>query len=132
MSGITDPIADMLTRIRNACSAKLPVVNIPASNLKQEIARVLKEKGFIKKYVVVEDGKQGIIKVLLRYTDGVPAIQGIQRVSRPGLRRYSNVETLPRVLNGLGYAILSTSQGVMTDHEARKQKVGGEVLCKVW
>jgi len=132
MSGITDPIADMLTRIRNACSAKLPVVNIPASNLKQEIARVLKEKGFIKKYVVVEDGKQGIIKVLLRYTDGVPAIQGIQRVSRPGLRRYSNVETLPKVLNGLGYAILSTSQGVMTDHEARKQKVGGEVLCKVW
>jgi len=132
MSGITDPIADMLTRIRNACAAKLPVVNIPASNLKQEIARVLKEKGFIKKYVVVEDGKQGIIKMLLRYTDGVPAIQGIQRVSRPGLRRYSNVETLPRVLNGLGYAILSTSQGVMTDHEARKQKVGGEVLCKVW
>jgi len=132
MSGITDPIADMLTRIRNACSAKLPVVNIPASNLKQEIARVLKEKGFIKKYVVVEDGKQGIIKMLLRYTDGIPAIQGIQRISRPGLRRYSNVETLPKVLNGLGYAILSTSQGVMTDHEARKQKVGGEVLCKVW
>jgi len=132
MSGITDPIADMLTRIRNACSAKLPVVNVPASNLKQEIARVLKEKGFIKKYVVVEDGKQGMIKMLLRYTDGVPAIQGIQRVSRPGLRRYSNVETLPKVLNGLGYAILSTSQGVMTDHEARKQKVGGEVLCKVW
>jgi small subunit ribosomal protein S8 len=132
MSGITDPIADMLTRIRNACTAKLPVVNIPASNLKQEIARVLKEKGFIKKYVVVEDGKQGIIKMLLRYTDGIPAIQGIQRISRPGLRRYSNVETLPKVLNGLGYAILSTSQGVMTDHEARKQKVGGEVLCKVW
>jgi small subunit ribosomal protein S8 len=132
MSGITDPIADMLTRIRNACGAKLPVVNIPSSNLKQEIARVLKEKGFIKKYVVVEDGKQGIIKVLLRYTDNAPAIQGIQRVSRPGLRRYSNVETLPKVLNGLGYAILSTSKGVMTDHEARKLGVGGEVLCKVW
>jgi len=132
MSGITDPIADMLTRIRNASTAKLPVVDVPASNLKQEIARVLKEKGFIKKYVVVEDGKQGIIKMLLRYTNGIPAIQGIQRVSRPGLRRYSNVEKLPKVLNGLGYAILSTSYGVMTDHEARKQNVGGEVLCKVW
>jgi small subunit ribosomal protein S8 len=132
MSGITDPIADMLTRIRNAAAARLPVVNIPSSGLKQEIARVLKEKGFIKKYVVVEDGKQGIIKILLRYTNGVSAIQGIQRVSRPGLRRYTNAEKLPKVLNGLGYAILSTSQGVMTDHEARKQNVGGEVLCKVW
>jgi small subunit ribosomal protein S8 len=132
MSGLTDPIADMLTRIRNASAARQPVVNIPSSNLKQEIARVLKEKGFIKKYVVVEDGKQGVIKVLLRYTNDTPAIQGIQRVSRPGLRRYSNVETLPKVLNGLGYAILSTSLGVMTDHEARQQKVGGEVLCKVW
>ncbi|MDR3000992.1 MAG: 30S ribosomal protein S8 [Fibromonadaceae bacterium] len=132
MSGITDPIADMLTRIRNASAARLPVVDVPASNLKQEIARVLKEKGFIKKYVVVEDGKQGIIKMLLRYTGGVSAIQGIQRVSRPGLRRYTNAEKLPKVLNGLGYAILSTSQGVMTDHEARKQNVGGEVLCKVW
>lgn len=132
MSGLTDPIADMLTRIRNAAAARLQVVNVPSSNLKQEIARVLKEKGFIKKYVVVEDGKQGIIKMLLRYTDGVSAIQGIQRVSRPGLRRYSDVETLPRVLNGLGYAILSTSRGVMTDHEARKQNIGGEVLCKVW
>jgi len=132
MSGITDPIADMLTRIRNASAARLPVVNIPSSNLKQEIARVLKEKGFIKKFVVVEDGKQGIIKMLLRYTNGTSAIQGIQRLSRPGLRRYANVEKLPKVLNGLGYAIISTSQGVMTDHEARKLGVGGEVLCKVW
>jgi len=132
MSGITDPIADMLTRIRNASAARLPVVNIPSSNLKQEIAKVLKEKGFIKKFVVVEDGKQGIIKMLLRYTNGISAIQGIQRLSRPGLRRYANVEKLPKVLNGLGYAIISTSQGVMTDHEARKLGVGGEVLCKVW
>jgi small subunit ribosomal protein S8 len=132
MSGLTDPIADMLTRIRNASAARLPVVDIPSSSLKQEIARVLKEKGFIKKFVVVEDGKQGILKVLLRYTGGVPAIQGIQRVSRPGLRNYANVDKLPKVLNGLGYAIISTSHGVMTDHEARKQKVGGEVLCKVW
>jgi len=132
MSGITDPIADMLTRIRNASAARLPVVNIPSSNLKQEIARVLKEKGFVKKFVVIEDGKQGTIKMLLRYTNGTPAIQGIQRLSRPGLRRYANVEKLPKVLNGLGYAIISTSQGVMTDHEARKLGVGGEVLCKVW
>jgi len=132
MSGITDPIADMLTRIRNASAARLPVVNIPSSSLKQEIARVLKEKGFVKKFVVVEDGKQGIIKMLLRYTNGTPAIQGIQRLSRPGLRRYANVDKLPKVLNGLGYAIISTSQGVMTDHEARKLGVGGEVLCKVW
>jgi len=132
MSGITDPIADMLTRIRNASAARLPVVNIPSSNLKQEIARVLKEKGFVKKFVVVEDGKQGVIKMLLRYTNGTPAIQGIQRLSRPGLRRYANVDKLPKVLNGLGYAIISTSQGVMTDHEARKLGVGGEVLCKVW
>ena len=101
---MTDPIADMLTRVRNASKAKLPVVDIPASNLKREIARVLQEKGFIKKFVVVEDGKQGILKVLLRYTKGESAIQGIQRVSTP----------------------------VMTDHEARKENVGGEVIAKVW
>ena len=129
---MTDPIADMLTRIRNASTAKLPVVDIPDSNLKRDIARVLQEKGFIKKFVVVEDGKQGILKVLLRYTNGVPAIQGLQRVSTPGLRHYVDVAKLPRVRNGLGYAIISTSQGVMTDHEAREQKVGGEVVAKVW
>ena len=129
---MTDPIADMLTRIRNASTAKLPVVDIPASNLKREIARVLQEKGFIKKYVVVEDGKQGMLKILLRYTKGVSAIQGIQRVSTPGLRHYVDVAKLPRVRNGLGYAIISTSKGVMTDHEAREQKVGGEVIAKVW
>jgi small subunit ribosomal protein S8 len=129
---MTDPIADMLTRIRNAVAAKMPVVDIPASNLKREIARVLQEEGFIKKFVVVDDGKQGILKVLLRYTDGTPAIQGIQRVSRPGLRHYSDVAKLPRVRNGLGFAIISTSQGVMTDHKARKLSVGGEVIAKVW
>ena len=129
---MTDPIADMLTRIRNAVAAKMPVVDIPASNQKREIARVLQEKGFIKKYVVVDDGKQGTLKVLLRYTNGAPAIQGIQRVSRPGLRHYVDVAKLPRVRNGLGYAIISTSQGVMTDREARQQKMGGEVIAKVW
>lgn len=129
---LSDPIADMLTRIRNATAARMPVVDVPASGLKREVARVLQEKGFIKKFVVVEDGKQGLIKLLLRYTDGVPAIQGLQRTSRPGLRLYSSVEKLPRVRNGLGFAILSTPQGVMTDREARKLNVGGEVLCKVW
>ena len=129
---MTDPIADMLTRIRNASSAKLPVVDIPASNLKREIARVLQEKGFIKKFVVVDDGKQGLLKILLRYTNGAAAIQGLQRVSTPGLRHYVDVAKLPRVRNGLGYAIISTSQGVMTDREAREQKVGGEVIAKVW
>ena len=122
---MTDPIADMLTRIRNAASAKLPVVDIPASNLKRE-------KGFIKKFVVVDDGKQGILKVLLRYTKGESAIQGIQRISSPGLRHYVDAAKLPRVRNGLGYAIISTSKGVMTDHEARKENVGGEVIAKVW
>lgn len=129
---LSDPIADMLTRIRNATAARMPVVDVPASGLKREVARVLQEKGFIKKFVVVEDDKQGLIKLLLRYTDGVPAIQGLQRTSRPGLRQYSSVEKLPRVRNGLGFAILSTPQGVMTDREARKLNVGGEVLCKVW
>jgi small subunit ribosomal protein S8 len=129
---ISDPIADMLTRIRNATTARLPVVDVPASGLKRELARVLQEKGFIKKFVVIEDEKQGMIKLLLRYTEGVPAIQGIQRTSRPGLRQYVTVDRLPRVRNGLGYAILSTPQGVMTDKEARKLNVGGEVLCKVW
>jgi len=129
---LSDPIADMLTRIRNAAASRLPVVDVPASGLKRELARVLQEKGFIKKFVIVEDGKQGIIKLLLRYTEGVSAIQGIQRTSRPGLRQYVAVDKLPRVRNGLGFAILSTPQGVMTDHEARKLNVGGEVLCKVW
>ena len=129
---MTDPIADMLTRIRNATASRMPVVDIPASGLKRELARVLQEKGFIKKFVVVDDGKQGMLKVLLRYTNGEAAIQGIQRVSRPGLRNYASSDKLPKVRNGLGYAIISTSQGVMTDHEARKMNVGGEVICKVW
>lgn len=129
---MSDPIADMLTRIRNAAAAKLPVVDIPASGFKVEIARVLQENGFVKKFVVVEDGKQGILKVLLRYTKGESAIQGIQRVSSPGLRHYASSGRIPKVRNGLGYAIVSTSKGVMTDHEARKAHLGGEVICKVW
>jgi small subunit ribosomal protein S8 len=129
---MSDPIADMLTRIRNATMAAKPVVEVPASNMKRELAKVLQEKGFIKKFVVVDDGKQGIMKILLRYTDGIPAIQGIQRVSRPGRRFYSAAMEMPKVLNGLGYVVVSTSQGLLTGQECRKQNIGGEVICKVW
>jgi small subunit ribosomal protein S8 len=129
---MSDPIADMLTRIRNATMAKKPVVEIPASKIKREVAKILAEKGFIKTFVIVEDDKQGMMKVLLRYTNGVPAIQGIERVSRPGRRYYSSSTEMPKILNGLGYAIISTSHGVMTDHDCRAQNVGGEVICYVW
>lgn len=128
----SDPIADMLTRVRNAVLVRKPVVDVPASGLKCELAKVLQTKGFIKKFVVVEDGKQGVIKILLRYTEGESAIQGIQRVSRPGLRNYTSADKLPRVRNGLGYAIISTSKGLLTDQDCRKQNIGGEVLCKIW
>jgi small subunit ribosomal protein S8 len=129
---MSDPIADMLTRIRNAAKARKPVVDVPASNLKREIAKQLVEKGFIKKFVVVDDGKQGVMKVLLRYTKGESAIQGLERVSTPGRRVYAASTDIPKVLNGLGYALVSTSQGVLTDHDCRTRNVGGEVICKVW
>lgn len=129
---MSDPIADMLTRIRNATSARKPVVEIPASKLKRDIAKILADKGFIKKFVIVDDGKQGIMKVLLRYTDGEPAIQGLERLSRPGRRFYAAADKMPKVLNGLGFAIVSTSQGVLTDHQCRTNNVGGEVICKIW
>jgi len=129
---MTDVIADMLTRIRNANDVGHPEVDIPSSKMKVAIAKTLKEEGYIKDYEVIDDGKQGILKILLRYTNGVPAIQGLQRYSRPGLRQYAPADRLPKVRSGLGFAILSTPQGVMTDHEARKLNVGGEILCKVW
>jgi small subunit ribosomal protein S8 len=132
---MTDPIADLLTRIRNAIMAGHKVVEAPASNLKKEIARILFEKGFILSYKVVEgDGPQGVLKIALKYNSKSkqPAIKAIQRISRPGLRQYTGVEELPRVLNGLGVAIISTSKGLMTDKEARKEKIGGEVLCYVY
>ncbi len=132
MSGINDPIGDMLTRIRNASMVGKRVVEMPASNLRREVAKILVRRNFIEKFVIVDDSKQGLMKLLLRYTDGEPAIQGIERVSVPGRRAYSGVDRLPRVRNGLGIAIVSTSRGLLTDHEARTQKVGGEVLCKVW
>lgn len=130
----TDPIADFLTRIRNAQMAQHKVVDIPASNLKKEITKILFEKGYILNYKFVDDEKQGSIKIALKYNQKTkrPAITDIQRVSRPGLRKYAGSENLPRVLNGLGISILSTSHGVMTDKEARKQNVGGEVLCYVY
>ncbi len=130
---ITDPIADMLTRIRNANSAKHDSVDIPASNMKKAIAQILLDEGFIKKYDVVEDGKQGMIHVELKYGPGkTKIIQGLRRVSKPGLRVYAGKEDMPRVMRGLGIAIVSTSKGVMTDKEARKSNIGGEVLAFVW
>jgi small subunit ribosomal protein S8 len=131
---MTDPIADYLTRIRNAVMAKHRVVDIPASNLKKDITRILFEKGYILNYKFIEEGPQGTIKIALKYhpETKVPAIKKIRRVSRPGLRKYSPGNELPRVLNGLGIAIISTSRGVMTDKEARSSNVGGEVLCYVY
>ena len=130
---ISDVIADMLTRIRNANNAKHESVDIPASNLKKSIAQILLEEGYIKNYQIVEDGKQGIIRVTLKYAAGKQkVINGLRRVSKPGLRIYSNCEDMPRVMNGLGIAIVSTSKGVMTDKKARQNNVGGEVLAFVW
>ena len=130
---ISDVIADMLTRIRNANDAKHDTVDIPASNLKKSIAQILLDEGYIKNFQIVEDGKQGIIRVTLKYAQGKQkVINGLRRVSKPGLRIYSNCEDMPRVMNGLGIAIVSTSKGVMTDKKARQNNVGGEVLAFVW
>lgn len=132
MSAITDPIGDMLTRIRNATRVGKRVVEMPASNQRREVAKILVRRNFVQKFVIVDDGKQGVLKILLKYTDGQPAIQGIQRVSAPGRRTYVNVTRIPKVMNGLGMAIVSTSKGLLTDYEARTQNVGGEIICKVW
>jgi small subunit ribosomal protein S8 len=129
----TDPIADYLTRLRNAILARKKVVEVPASNLKKDITRILYDKGYILSWKVEDDGKQGLIKIALKYNAGTrqSAIKELTRVSTPGLRKYAHVEDLPRVLNGLGVAIISTSKGVITDKEARTLNVGGEVLCYV-
>ena len=130
---MTDPTADMLTRIRNACRAKYKKVDIPASNLKREIARILAEGKFIENFIFVEDRKQGYLRLYLKYdTQGNGVISAIKRISKPGLRKYVGKEDIPRVLNGLGMAILSTSRGIMTDRECRQAGVGGEVICYVW
>ena len=129
---ISDVIADMLTRIRNANSAKHETVDIPASNMKKSIADILVGEGYVKGYQVIEDGKQGVIRITLKYIGKQKVIQGIRRVSKPGLRVYSSCEDMPKVMNGLGIAIVSTSRGIMTDKNARKEHVGGEVLAFVW
>jgi len=130
---ITDPIADMLTRIRNANSAKHETVDVPASNMKKAIAEILNEEGYIAGYQVIEDGKQGIIRISLKYgPNKEKVISGLKRVSKPGLRIYAGAEELPRVLKGLGIAIVSTSKGIMTDKAARKLNIGGEVLAFIW
>ena len=130
---VTDPIADMLTRIRNAGSARHETVDIPNSKMKKAIAEILLEEGYIKSFQLIDDGTQGVIRVTLKYLPGKEkAIQGLRRVSKPGLRVYAGADELPQVLRGLGIAIISTSKGIMTDKKARAQHVGGEVLAFVW
>jgi len=129
---VTDPISDLLTRIRNAVKAQKRRVDIPNSNLKKNIVEILKKQNFIVDYQIVEDNKQNILRVFLRYTNGVSALSGLQRISKPGLRVYSAKDTLPRVLNGYGISIISTSKGLLTDKEARREAVGGEIICKIW
>ena len=130
---INDPIADMLTRIRNAQVARHDTVTMPASNMKKSIAKLMQNEGFIKSYEVIDDGLQGEIKITLKYLDKKqPVIVGLKRISKPGLRVYASCDELPKVLGGLGVAIISTSRGVMTDKAARKQNLGGEVLCYIW
>ena len=130
---ITDPIADMLTRIRNAGSARHETVDVPNSKMKKAIAEILLEEGYIKSFQLIDDGTQGVIRITLKYLPGKEkAIQGLRRVSKPGLRIYASAEDMPRVMNGLGVAIVSTSKGLMTDKQARKSNIGGEVLAFVW
>lgn len=129
---VTDPIADFLTRVRNASKAKKVRVEIPASGLKKELAEILKKENFIHDFAIVEDNKQNLIRIHLKYSQGSAAISGLRRISKPGLRIYKGKDELPRVLNGLGTAVISTSKGLLTDKEARKQSVGGEVICYIW
>ncbi len=129
---VTDPISDFLLRIRNASKAKKLRVEIPASKMKQGLAEILKKESFIHDYSIVEDNKQNVIKIQLKYRDGSSAITGMKRISKPGLRIYKDATQLPRVLNGLGTAVISTSKGLMTDKEARSQSAGGEVICYIW
>ena len=128
----TDPIADYLTRIRNAAKAKQRRVDIPASKLKKAITQILLDKKFIANFTVLEDQRKNVIRINLKYSEGRPIIQGLRRISRPGIRRYKPAEDLPRVLDGLGIAVISTSKGVMTDSQARREKIGGEVLAYIW
>ena len=128
----TDPIADYLTRLRNAIRARHKRIDVPASNMKRAITKILIEQKFVSGFSEISDNKQGILRITLKYADGVNAITGLNRVSKPGLRVYASAEQLPRVLNGLGVALISTSKGIMTEKDARANRVGGEVLCQVW
>jgi len=129
---VTDPISDFLTRIRNAVKAKKRFVDIPASNTKIRIAELMKENKFIRDYNVIEDNKQNVVRIHLQYINGVPSITGLEKVSKPGLRRYCGKDDVPRVLNGLGIAVISTSKGIVSDKQARRDAVGGEVLAHIW
>ena len=129
---VTDPIADFLTRVRNASRAKKIRVDIPSSNMKKGMADILKKQKFIEDYTIVEDNKQNILRIQLKYKNGVPAISGLKRISTPGLRLYKDSNELPKVLNGLGIAVISTSKGLLTDKEARREAIGGEVVCYIW
>jgi small subunit ribosomal protein S8 len=129
---VTDPIADFLTRIRNAVHAKKKFVDIPSSNMKVKMAEILKENNFIRDFNVIEDEKQNMVRIHLQYIDGVSSISGLEKISKPGLRRYVDKDNIPRVLNGLGLAILSTSRGLLSDKQAKKETIGGEVICHIW
>jgi len=129
---MTDPIADFLTRIRNASMALKDNVEIPASNIKKDMAQILKDEGYIRDYEFIEDGKQGVLRLYLKYKDKQRVISGLKRISKPGLRVYTNKDDIPQVLGGLGIAMISTSKGVITDKKARAEKTGGEVICYIW
>lgn len=129
---VTDPIADFLTRIRNAVKAKKKYVEIPSSAMKKNLTEILKQTSFITAYDVIEDNKQNVLKIQLKYIQGTPSISGLKRISTPGLRVYAGKDNLPKVLNGLGIAVISTSKGLMTEKQAKKEAVGGEVLCHIW
>ncbi len=129
---VTDPIADYLTRIRNSVRAKKKFVEVPSSKMKLKITEILKENYFIRDFNIIEDNKQNVIRIHLKYVDGEPSITGLKRISTPGLRSYVNQDNIPRVLNGLGLAILSTSKGLLTDKQAKNESIGGEVICHVW
>lgn len=129
---VTDPISDLLTRIRNASRAKHLRVDIPSSNMKKQLVNILKQQNFIEDFSEIQDNKQNLIRVVLRYRNGLPAISGLKRISTPGLRIYKNADKLPRVYNGLGIAVISTSKGLLTDKQAKTQSIGGEVVCYIW
>jgi small subunit ribosomal protein S8 len=129
---VTDPIADLLTRIRNASDAKKVLVDIPSSKMKISLTEILKKQKFIEDYSIIEDNKQNILRVRLKYTNGTPALSGLKRISTPGLRVYKSSKDLPRVLNGLGIAVISTQKGLLTDNDARREALGGEIVCYIW